>query len=204
MKEIKFNIAVIIMAAGASSRMGTAKQLLPWGKSTLIENAIKNATDSDAKEVYVVLGARAEQLKNSIGLKEEAIIYNRDWQSGLGSSIAIATRFILEQTVKFDGILIMLADQPLIDATYLNQLITAFYEADENIITTKYDNGNGVPAIFGSSHYLELLQIKDDSGAKDIIRRHKNRLVSIDSKGKTADVDTYEEYLKMLEGSVDK
>ncbi|WP_026809707.1 nucleotidyltransferase family protein [Arenibacter latericius] len=203
MKDIKSNIAVIIMAAGASSRMGTAKQLLPWGKSTLIGNAIKTATDSDAKDVYVVLGARANEIKKSIELKDKAVIYNQDWESGLGSSIANATRFILEKTENYDGILVMLADQPLIDTSYLNELITAFNEAKYSIITTKYNHGNGVPAIFDSSHFLELLQLNKDSGARDIIRLHKDRLISIDPKGKTADVDTYEEYLKMLKGVVE-
>ncbi len=84
MKPIKSNIAIMIMAAGASSRMGIAKQLLPWGKSTLIGNAIKNAKESNCSNVFVVLGANADAIKNSVGLKEEAIILNNDWESGLG------------------------------------------------------------------------------------------------------------------------
>ncbi|MCM4166286.1 hypothetical protein DHD08_01170 [Arenibacter sp. H213] len=202
MKPIKSNIAIMIMAAGASSRMGIAKQLLPWGKSTLIGNAIKNAKESNCSNVFVVLGANADAIKNSVGLKEEAIILNNDWESGLGSSIAFATRSILTPAEKYDGILVLLADQPLIDTSYLNQLITAFDGTDHSIIATQYTHGNGVPAIFGASHFLELQQLNTDSGARDIIRLHTEKLLNIDPKGKTADVDTYEEYLRLVEYSM--
>lgn len=194
----KSNIAIIIMAAGASSRMGTAKQLLPWGESTLIGNAIKNATDSDAKNVFVVLGANAEAIKKCIGLEEEAIIYNKDWDSGLGSSIALASRYILNRSEKYDGILVMLADQPLIDAAYLNQMINVFYGSRNSIIATKYTHGDGVPAIFSAMHFLELQKLNTDTGAKNILRHHAQNLISIDPEGKTADVDTYEDYFKVL------
>lgn len=197
MEQDKSKIAIMIMAAGASSRMGRTKQLLPWGTTTLIGNAIKNAKASDACEVFVVLGAYADVIKKSIGLKEKDLIYNKDWESGLGSSIAHATKAILTQSEDYDGVLVMLADQPLIDASYLNQMITEFYYSDFSIIATKYKQGNGVPAIFGASHFLELQQLNSEHGAKDIIRLNKNKLLSLDPKGKTADVDTYEEYLRM-------
>lgn len=97
----------------------------------------------------------------------------------------------------------MLADQPLIDPPYLNQLITAFNSSEHSIIATKYTQGNGVPAIFSSSHFQELLQLSTDTGAKDVIRLNKESLKTLDPKGKTVDIDTYEEYLSRLESSKD-
>jgi molybdenum cofactor cytidylyltransferase len=117
------NIAILILAAGASSRMGRTKQLLPWQDTTLLGSAIRTARDSNAKSVAVVLGANAESIRGRVnvgrGVKTDAdFVENTAWETGLGSSIACGTEFLIEKKIVYDGILIMLADQPLIDTEY--------------------------------------------------------------------------------------
>ncbi|SDE68396.1 molybdenum cofactor cytidylyltransferase [Pricia antarctica] len=190
-------IAIVILAAGASSRMGEAKQLLPWQDTTLLGNAIRNAKASHANSVTVVLGANAEAIRNEISESQIAIVENRGWASGLGSSIACGTIFLLRKKNKPKGILVMLADQPLIDPAYLNAMMAVFNPRQEMIIATAYEDRAGVPALFSKDYYKKLTNLDDDFGAKKIIDCDKKK-VSILNFGKiTVDIDTKSDYKKV-------
>src|SRR5680860_1232621 len=99
------NIAIVILAAGASSRMGQAKQLLPWEDTTLLGNAIRKAKASDANSVIVVLGANAESIRMEISESQIIIIENPIWASGLGTSIARGTCLLYTSPSPRDGLL---------------------------------------------------------------------------------------------------
>jgi len=115
--------AVLILAAGASTRMGQPKQLLPWGKTTLLNHAI-NEAKKISEHVFVVLGANKELIESSLNSQVE-IIRNPNWENGMGTSITYGIS-ILDKNEEFDSVLIMLADQPLLDSTYLNNLKKLF------------------------------------------------------------------------------
>src|SRR5690606_27250627 len=141
----KPSIVTIILAAGSSSRMGTIKQLLPWGNSTLIGHSIEQALNSEANEVYVVLGAHYEKIKKKIDNFPVTIIKNENWGSGMGTSISVAVNYILKKKIPMDGLMITLSDQPLIDYTHLNSLIKLYKKnKNECIATVKYASKNGV------------------------------------------------------------
>lgn len=193
----KDNIAILVMAAGTSSRMQGIKQLLPWEESTLLENALKNANASKAQTVLTVLGAYKKEILNSISLGKQDYVYNPNWKSGLGSSIACGTRHLVDSDKKYTGILVFLADQPLIDYRYLNTLITQFLESPYSIVATDYGNRVGVPAIFAAAHFTALMQLGSDFGAKEIIKTHGNEVLKISADGKELDIDTQEEYERM-------
>ncbi|WP_373517677.1 NTP transferase domain-containing protein [Pricia sp.] len=188
------NIAIIILAAGASSRMGQTKQLLPWKDTTLLGNAIRTAKASDASSVVVVLGANAESIRKEISDNQIAIVENLVWDLGLGSSIACGTDFLIKKKNKPNGIFIMLADQPLIDTAYLNAMMVAFNPEQDVIIATAYENGAGVPALFSENYYRKLTKLDDDSGAKDLIQSQKENVVVLDLEQKTVDIDTKTDY----------
>ncbi|RTE52041.1 nucleotidyltransferase family protein [Arenibacter aquaticus] len=190
----KDNIAILVMAAGTSSRMKGIKQLLPWGESTLLENALKNATASKAQRVLTVLGAYKKEILDSISLGKQDYVYNPNWKSGLGNSIACGTRHLLDSDKEYKGILVLLADQPLIDYHYLDSLITQFLDSRNSIVATDYGNRVGVPAIFAATHFEALLQLRSDFGAKEIIKAHGNEVLKISADGKELDIDTLEEY----------
>ncbi len=188
------NIAIVILAAGASSRMGQAKQLLPWKDTTLLGNAIRKAKTSDANSVIVVLGANAESIRKEISENQIAIVENPIWASGLGSSIACGTDFLIKNKNRPNGILVMLADQPLIDTAYLNAMMAAFNPKQEMIIATAYEIRAGVPALFSKDYYKKLTKLDDDSGAKEIIHSQKENVVVLDFEQKTVDIDTKKDY----------
>tara|TARA_R110000868_G_scaffold36074_5_gene128517 strand:+ start:18931 stop:19551 length:621 start_codon:yes stop_codon:yes gene_type:complete len=192
------NIAILIMAAGTSSRMQSIKQLLPWKNTTLIGNALKNAQSSNATAIYTVLGAYKEEILQATDFGPMEAIYNPDWKVGLGNSIACGTKHLLEKEQAYDGILVMLTDQPFIDHEYLNTLMDNFANSGYGIVATKNQNRPGVPAIFGKVHFEALKALHTDFGARDIIKTHLNDVLSISAKGKEVDIDTLEEYERVL------
>lgn len=191
-------ISILILAAGASTRMGDrVKQLLPWGTRTLLENAIDTAKQVTGS-VFVVLGANREAIEKVISLDVKTI-YNPNWQSGMGSSISIGVQGILKQAEDPKGVLIMLADQPLIDETYLNELKEEFKKSVFKIVATSYGNKLGVPAIFHQSIVPELMNLNEDYGAKHIIQKYRGHLKKIFPKGKELDIDTPDNYTQLID-----
>ncbi|RLD86455.1 MAG: nucleotidyltransferase family protein [Bacteroidetes bacterium] len=192
MRKAPPKIAIIILAAGASSRMGKIKQLLSWKQTTLIGNAIEQALDSKADDVFVVLGANYQLISKEIKQENITIIYNKNWTLGMGSSIVCAMDFFDKKHKKYDGVLITLVDQPLIDVIYFNMLINKFI--DNNIIASKYKNRVGVPAIFSLKYFNELRQLNGDIGARNLILKHINDVKKIDAFDKIQDIDSIESY----------
>ncbi len=190
------NIAIIILAAGASSRMGRTKQLLAWEGTTLLGHAIRTAKDSVARSVIVVLGAHAQSIRKAIKGDVE-ILENSSWKSGLGSSIACGTEFLVKHT-KAEGVLIMLADQPLVETSYLNSMMAVFNTEQKGIIATAYPHSLGVPALFAASYFGQLVQLADDQGAKKIIDKHDADVLVLKPGNKMVDIDTKREYENLI------
>lgn len=191
------SIAIVILAAGASSRMEKTKQLLSYKNTTLLGHAIRSAKGSLAASVVVVLGANAARIRKEITEEDVKILENKNWKRGLGSSIAYGANFLTHAEKIPDGILVMLADQPLIDTAYLNAMIAAF-EAGQEIVATDYGNRAGVPALFGASHYAKLIRLEDDYGARHIIDGHGQGVMVLDPQNKTVDIDTKSDYDQLI------
>lgn len=188
-------MATIILAAGESKRMNGIKQLLPWKDSTLLEHAITQSLQSCANDVYLVLGANKDKILKAVDTRKVNIIINDDWSLGMGTSIAAVIRFFRANQLDFDGILIRLIDQPLLDVNYYNVLIDRYINL-KHIIASSYESGYGVPVVFDKIYFDELLVLKSDKGAKSILNGHKNELIVVDSEGRTIDLDDRQTYLK--------
>ncbi|WP_343486302.1 nucleotidyltransferase family protein [Allomuricauda sp. d1] len=184
-------VAALILAAGASSRMGQPKQLLPWKHTTLLGHALGNAK-AVADEIVVVLGANADKVKNSLS-KEFEIIENERWKNGMGSSIAAGVTYLATKS-KIDSILIMTSDQPLIDKGHLTQLLNTYRAHEDFICATAYNDKSGVPAIFPKSFFGDLKNLDEDFGARQLIAQNMNRVVTVAAKGKTNDIDYMKDY----------
>ncbi len=188
--------AILLLAAGASSRMGSPKQLLSWGDTNLLGNAIAAAEASSADDVLLVLGANAELIEKSLptGVK---IVKNEFWSRGMGSSIACGMRYLEESSKRYRAILIMLGDQPLIDTDYLNQMLLEKDTQEKGIVATEYNGRAGVPAVFSSRYFSELAQLDTETGAKAVLQEHGADVWLMNAGLKTADIDTKEDYDKL-------
>lgn len=185
-------IAALILAAGMSSRMGTAKQLLPYKQTTLLGWAIENAIKSEVNAVYCVLGANAKEITATISKHPIQIIHNTNYQKGLSSSIISGIEHI--KTLAYDATLIMLCDQPNVNSKYINTLLSEFKSKPNYIIASLYKNVKGVPAIFPKEQFPKLLNLKDDKGAKLLLNASNNSVIAIETPIDLFDIDTPEDY----------
>jgi len=189
------NIAIVILAAGASSRMGSPKQLLQWKHTTLLGHAVETAKALNQTKISVVLGANFELIKSKINPVYIEILKNEDWETGLGKSIAIGVDPLLSIDINIDGVLIMLADQPLIDQSYLQRILDEFKPGTSQIIATAYKNNKqGVPVLFDRIYFEELSKLNDDKGAKVILRNHAEKVSIVNAQHDVSDIDTIEDY----------
>ena len=188
------------MAAGASRRMDGIKQLMPWKNSNFLMETIKTIQNTNATSIYVVLGSNADFITTQCSLKEKDIdvIVNSNWENGLGDSIAHGVKVLLKQRPTLDGILICLADQPLLSFEYLNSLIEEFIKHPSKIIATNYDKKVGVPALFPKLLFEKLCTLKGDFGAKEILNDKSNVIISLDAANQIIDIDTNLEYQNLL------
>lgn len=192
-------IANVILAAGASTRMKQVKQLLPWGGSTLLEHAIKQALQANSQHVYVVVGANLTEVEPRLKSYPITILYNKNWAQGVGSSIAYAFNYFLQQQKTFDGVLMSLADQPFIVTSFLNALIDDFTNHKiKHIVAAQYKSKKGVPAIFPAKYYAALAQLTGDLGASQLLNSTPERVHTILAENMIFDIDTNADYQKAL------
>jgi len=194
-------IAILLMAAGSASRMKTIKQLLPWKGSNLLQHTLKTLQKVQKEHLYVVLGANYELISKEIDFVSIPVttIQNKHWKKGLGNSISRGVAHILDKNEDYEGILVCLADQPLLDSTYYRQLIREFKLHNNPIVATKYGKKAGVPAIFRRNVLPELRLLDSDNGAKNILARDKKAIHIFDAGSKIVDIDTPDVYQKLYE-----
>ncbi len=183
--------AIIILAAGASVRMGSPKQLLPWGEDSLLQHTINQAAQSDFEKVIAVIGANSDAIKRTLAANIITLT-NEDWQTGMGSSISCGVRFLLQE--EYASILLMLADQPFIDTEHLNTMLSIFSKKTKGIVATDYDGKAGVPALFGQPHFKQLAGLNSEYGAKELLRQEGHDIFLLNAGAKTLDIDTKTDY----------
>ncbi|MDY0780898.1 nucleotidyltransferase family protein [Tenacibaculum sp. IB213877] len=190
-----FKIAILILAAGKSTRMDVTKQLLKVGSTTLVGLAIENAKQSKTDSIYCILGANAEKIKTSIKHYEIETIINPNYEQGLSASIISGINHISSKD--FDAALIMLGDQPTVTSNYLNKLIDSFNKNPDKISVSNYNGKIGVPAIFPRNYFKQLTQLKGDKGARELLLSEKENCIQLFHLP-FIDIDTEEEYQNFL------
>lgn len=187
------NYAVVILAAGSSSRLGRPKQLLAHRGKTLLQHAIDSAKGTDAEQVLVVLGSGKEVVQNQIDDKGIATIENPNWESGLASSIKAGVNALITSP-NIDAVILMVCDQPFADASILKSLLAKQTESGNAIIGCTYDDTKGIPALFHSSLFPDLLTLKGDTGAKKLFDKYKEVTSFVSFKQGGIDIDTSKDY----------
>ena len=192
------NIGVIILAAGASSRLGTPKQLLFYYGNTLVQHACEAAINANAGAVTVVLGANAGLIQEALNNNAAHTVINTGWQEGIASSIRHGIKTFTQLNPLAEAVVLLLADQPYVTTASLKHLITTYQATGKHIVASAYGDSFGTPALFHKNIFPELLQLTGDAGAKSIIRRHLNEGAFIPFPEGNIDVDTAEDYRKLI------
>ena len=184
----------IVLAAGASRRMGGPKLELDLGGRTVIERSVQSYLDARVDRVRVVVSP------DTVPPRIEGVdaVVNPTRDRGLSSSLRVGLRDLPDDA---DIILVALADKPLVKPETINELITAFEDADAKVVYPVYDGKRGHPVLFDRSLVDELAAMEGDRGARAVIDAHRDkaRAVEVDDVGVCLDIDTPEDYAAALE-----
>ncbi len=163
-------LAAIILSAGASSRMGRPKALLPYREGTFLEHLIQVTRHPRVGVTRVVLGSGAEDIRTIAKLSPHMVVLNPNWQQGQLSSICEGIRSL--EGMATDGIVLCPVDHPLVSASLVGDLIGQFYSEGKAIVLPTYRGRRGHPVIFSSALFGELLAAPPEKGARAVVWAH--------------------------------
>jgi molybdenum cofactor cytidylyltransferase len=190
-------ISAVLLAAGESSRMGEPKQLLPFGRSTFVEQAVDTLLGSAVAEVIVVVGHRAEAVVERIGSRPVKIAQNPDYKQGMSTSIIAGLKLV---TPEAGAVMIALSDQPLLNSRTIDKLIDGFLSGDKGIAIPTCRGIRGHPIILTPKYEEELMAVKGDIGGRQIVSAHPEDVLEVDvaSEGVVVDINTRDDYRSYL------
>jgi molybdenum cofactor cytidylyltransferase len=187
----------IILAAGASTRLGRPKQLLPFRGQTLLRRAIAAVRAAPVRRVFVVLGARAALIHAHAAADGIDFVENVDWRNGMGSSIGAGMRALPAQSPP-DAVLLAVCDQPLLATAHVASLVETHRHHPGIVVASRYDDEViGVPALFPRVLFAELRAVAPHSGAKAIVERHIDMTVLLPFPEGAVDIDTVDDYQRL-------
>jgi molybdenum cofactor cytidylyltransferase len=182
-------IGAIILAAGASRRLGRAKQLVVYEGETLLARVVRLVREAGVPWVVVVLGAEYEAIVEAVDLSAVHVVRNTEWEQGMAGSIHAGLSALDADAA---GAMILTCDQPRLSVLHLLALVAAFdAQGGAEIVASEYAGGVGVPAIFPREVFAELYGLIGDKGARGLL--YGDGVVRVGFSGGEVDVDTPED-----------
>lgn len=191
-------VAGLILAAGTSSRLGRAKQLLVYQGQTLLSRIVDHFGALPLQDIGLVYGARRMDLAAELGQLEVAKVYNPDWATGMGSSLRTGLQLLLTRHPDLDAILVALVDQPLLTARHFTELLRIYEQHPGALVAAAYEDVLGVPAIFPRSCFPDLLTQNGQVGAKKILKKYAYQVIPYPCPEAAFDIDTEADYQRLL------
>lgn len=183
-------VAAVILAAGASRRLGQPKQLIAYCGETLLARAIRVAKESGAAPVLVVLGAHLQIIREAIELHDAVPVSNELWEQGMSSSIHAGLQAVDVHAPQASGVLLMSCDQPRLNAGHLRMLMETFAaQGAPCIVASVYAGIQGVPAVFPRVLLPELRALRGDQGARALIAQQLCPVITLPFDGGEVDID---------------
>ncbi len=188
-------VAIVILAAGTSSRLGTPKQLLELGGEPLIRHTVRNAEASSACVIVLVVGSRAEEVAAAAGDGEHRVIVNSAFAAGQSTSMIAGLQALGDD---IDAVIMMLGDQPTVQPGLIDRLIERFNATGAPIVRPSYNDGPGNPVLFAKDLFPDLNRVTGDLGARDLIRARKDVVdVLVIDQPMPPDVDSEADYAEL-------
>jgi molybdenum cofactor cytidylyltransferase len=188
------HIHVVVLAAGASTRFGSSKQLVRVNGRPLMLSAVSRAVELAGHSVTVVLGSQAAELAPLLRHSPASVAVNREWSEGIASSIREG---VAHAPATADGVLIALADQAAVTTEDLRRLAGLWRRDPSSIAAAQYAGTVGVPAIFPRWCFRELNELRGDRGAQTLLHRHVDRLARLPMPSAELDIDRPEDLLAL-------
>lgn len=183
-------VGVVVLAAGASVRMGAPKQLLPYRGTGLLRYSVETALGASEGPVVVVLGCSAEDFRPALDGLPVQIVENAEWKAGMGGSLRVGLEALLEEHPETGAVLILVCDQPLLSELVLKELIAAYRKGGHGIVASEYGGTLGVPALFDRVFFPDLLALHGREGAKGLIGQNREVVAAVPFPDGIIDLDT--------------
>ncbi|WP_343672567.1 nucleotidyltransferase family protein [Chitinophaga sp.] len=189
---------VLILGAGNSSRLGEPKQLLRYQGRSLIRHMGEEAIAAVDAPVMVVTGANADLVEEALRELPIEVVENDHWEEGMGSSIGIGVSELQLLHPELSSIIIMVCDQPFVNASLLKKLIQHQKVTGKGIVGASYENTIGTPVLFGSSYFPALKELQGPEGVKQILRHSTGDIAIVSFPLGALDIDTADDYRQLL------
>jgi len=190
------NTGAVILAAGGSLRLGRPKQLMQFRGKTLVRRIVGFARAAGCDPVAVVVGSDKEKVVAELRDSGAMIVENEHWRTGIGSSIRAGVQHLIDNE-PLAAIVLLVCDQPFVDAELIKQLLAHRAMSRKAIAASRYGDTVGVPALFDRSCFSELLAIDDEAGAKKIILQNRERVTEFVFPPGKIDIDTWSDYERL-------
>jgi molybdenum cofactor cytidylyltransferase len=191
-------VGAVILAAGSSSRMGSPKQTLQYGGESLLRRAALAALGAGCRPVVVVTGANAELSRRELDGLDVREVFNTLWETGMASSVRAGVEGLVRADADSDAAVLMLCDQPRVTAEVISALVAAHRATPSPVVASEYGGSFGVPALFGRALFAELVRLEGAAGAKHVIKRHAAEAHFIPFRGGEVDVDTPDDFSRLI------
>jgi len=188
---------VIVLAAGASTRLGSPKQLLMHRGEVLVRRALCSALATQPAAAVIVVGAQADAVYAAVADLGVQRVDADAWSDGMGASLRAGLAALPDAV---DAVLVVLCDQPALDAEHLRQLVAAWNHDRSRAIATAYAGAVGVPALLPRSWFAALREGPGDSGARDLLASRRAEVVMIRNEALAEDVDVAADRGALQEG----
>ena len=187
-------VGVVLLAAGGSGRMGTPKQLLPFGGKPLVRHCAEVALAA-FQPVIAVVGASAAEVEAALAGLPVQVVHNALWEHGVGTSIHAGVRRAAE--LDLEGVVLLPADQPLVTAEHLRGLQEKQGTSGKPIVASRYAGTVGVPVLFSRQYFPHLLRLVPGQGCKGILMSNKKDALLVDCQAAEFDIDTPDDYASL-------
>ena len=192
---------IILLAAGASRRLGKPKQLLPYAGKTMLQHVLHTVLHERDAPVVLVLGSGASLYLRELDEERIFLTINTEWEKGMATSIKAGLTALLDKLPDIESVIIMTCDQPYISGKVLDELIEMKQKSGKPIVASSYAETLGPPVIFRSQYFPDLMQLEGDSGARKIITQHPDEVASISFPEGNIDIDTQADYEALLKSN---
>ena len=194
---------VLILAAGAASRMNRAKMLMAFGSTSILTHIVDEVKATKPDSICLVTGYYHKEIIESIETTGIYIVYNEYWGEGMASSISKGMLEMVKKYPALSSVMIVVSDQPHLNRKVMDEMVTAQTQTNKGIVAAQYGKITGTPVLFTKKYFNLLMALTGDIGAKPILQQHKTDLATVEFTLGAIDIDTPEDYEK-LSGKTNK